>query len=141
MVRIPNKDVFQNSIENFSLLGKRRTDKNIGVSYGDDLEFVKEVTLAAVKGINGFSDEDETTMYFSEFGDSSIDFTIRIWIKSPERISHLKVTSEAIVRIKKAYDDNNIMIPFPIRTLDFGIKGGTPLDKMQINLSGQINSD
>lgn len=33
-------------------------------------------------------------------------------------------------RIKKAYDESNIMIPFPIRTLDFGIKGGVPLNQM-----------
>lgn len=32
--------------------------------------------------------------------------------------------------IKKAFDDNDIMIPFPIRTLDFGIKGGEKLDTM-----------
>jgi small conductance mechanosensitive channel len=33
------------------------------------------------------------------------------------------------MRIKKAYDENDITIPFPIRTLDFGIKGGTTLQK------------
>ena len=51
LVIIPNKDVFQNPIENYTLLGKRRFDLAIGVSYGDDLEKVKTVTLNAVKGI------------------------------------------------------------------------------------------
>ena len=40
MVIIPNKEVFQNPIENYSLLGKRRIDLTAGVSYGDDLEKV-----------------------------------------------------------------------------------------------------
>ncbi len=135
MVIIPNKDVFQNPIENYSLLGKRRMDITIGVSYGDDLEKVKEVTLNAVKGIEGLSDEEETTLFYREFSDSSINFIIRLWINSPEQPAYLRVGSEAIMRIKKAYDENAIMIPFPIRTLDFGIKGGVPLKEMAVHIA------
>lgn len=130
MVIIPNKDVFQNPIENFSILGKRRIDMNIGVSYGDDLQKVKDITLAAVKDIPGICEDDETTMYYQTFGDSSINFILRIWVSTVDLKAFLSVNSEAIMRIKKAYDENNIMLPFPIRTLDFGIKGGVPLDKM-----------
>ncbi len=130
MVIIPNKEVFQNPIENFSLLGKRRIDLTIGVSYGDDLEKVKQITLEAVRGIEGLSNEDETTLFYNEFGDSSINFLLRLWIKSPEQPIYLNVGSEAIMRIKKAYDENDITIPFPIRTLDFGIKGGSQLKEM-----------
>jgi len=36
----------------------------------------------------------------------------------------------AIIRIKKAFDKNDITVPFPIRTLDFGIKGGKTLKEM-----------
>lgn len=133
MVIIPNKDVFQNPIENYSLLGKRRFDLVIGVSYGDDLQKVKDVTLNAVKDIDGLSKDDETTLFYQEFGDSSINFFIRLWISSPEQPDYLNVGSEAIMRIKKAYDDNDIMIPFPIRTLDFGIKGGVPLNEIALN--------
>lgn len=131
MVIIPNKDVFQNPIENYSMLGKRRFDLNIGVSYGDDLEKVKTVTLAAVKDIPGLCRDSEITMFYQEFGDSSINFVIRLWVNSPEQPAYLQVGSEAIMRIKKAYDENDIMIPFPIRTLDFGIKGGVPLSEMK----------
>ncbi|MEP7111542.1 MAG: mechanosensitive ion channel domain-containing protein, partial [Ferruginibacter sp.] len=130
MVIIPNKDVFQNPIENFSLLGKRRIDLSVGVSYGDDLEKVKTITLDAVKGIENLSDEDEVTLFFREFGDSSINFLIRMWIKSPEQIDYLNGCSEAIIRIKKAFDKNDITIPFPISTLDFDIKGGKTFKEM-----------
>ncbi|QXV66752.1 mechanosensitive ion channel [Mucilaginibacter sp. 21P] len=131
MVIIPNKDVFQNPIENYSMLGKRRFDLSIGVSYGDDLDKVKTVTLAAVKDIPGLCEDSEVTMFYQEFGDSSINFVIRLWVNSPEQPAFLQVGSEAIMRIKKAYDENDIMIPFPIRTLDFGIKGGVPLSDMK----------
>ncbi|MEO8406101.1 MAG: mechanosensitive ion channel family protein [Chitinophagaceae bacterium] len=127
MVIIPNKDVFQNPIENFSILGKRRMDLTIGVSYGEDLELVKKVTLEAVRDLPDLSDEDPTTLFFLEFADSSINFVIRLWVKSPEQKAWLETGSEAIIRIKKAYEANDILIPFPIRTIDFGIKGGISL--------------
>lgn len=134
LVIIPNKDIFQNPIENFSLLGKRRMDLMVGVSYGEDLERVKEITLNALKGMEGLAEEEETTMFYREFGDSSINYLIRLWVNSPEQPAYLGVCSDAIIRIKKAYDGNNITIPFPIRTLDFGIKGGVALNKMPVNI-------
>jgi small-conductance mechanosensitive channel len=137
MVIIPNKDVLQNPIENFSMLGKRRMDLNIGISYGEDLEKVRDITLQAVEGLSGLSAEDEITMFYQEFGDSSINFVIRLWVNTPEQREYLNVRSEAIISIKKAYDANNITIPFPIRTLDFGIKGGVPLN--DILMEKQIN--
>lgn len=135
MVIIPNKDVFQNPIENYSLLGKRRIDLTIGVSFGDDLEKVKKVTLEAVKNIEGLSKEDEPTLFYKEFGDSSINFILRLWVNCPDQPVYLNVGSEAIMRIKKVYDENDIMIPFPIRTLDFGIKGGIPLNEMNLKVA------
>lgn len=130
MVIIPNKDVFQHPIENYTLLGKRRIDLKVGISYGEDLEKVKEITLQAVKDIEGLAKDDEVTLFYTEFGDSSINYVIRLWININEQVDFLEVQSQSIIRIKKAYDANNIMIPFPIRTLDFGIKGGVPLNEV-----------
>jgi small-conductance mechanosensitive channel len=102
MVIIPNKEVLQNPIENFSLLGKRRMDLTVGVSYGEDLEKVKELVLKAVTDIPGLSPTDKTTFFFEEFADSSINFSIRIWAATPEQPDYLRVRSEAVIRIKKA---------------------------------------
>lgn len=125
-VIIPNKQIIQNPIENYSMLGKRRMDLIVGISYGDDLEKVKNIVLNAVQNISVRTD-DEITFFYDEFGDSSINFEVRIWIKDPEQPIWLQGRSEAIMLIKKAFDENNITIPFPIRTLDFGIKGGEKL--------------
>lgn len=125
-VIIPNKEVFQNPIENYSLLGKRRMDLVVGVSYGDDLQKVKDVVLKAVEKVSVRTDDD-ITFFYDEFGDSSINFQVRIWINNPEQPVWLQGRSEAVMYIKKAFDENNITIPFPIRTLDFGIKGGEKL--------------
>jgi small-conductance mechanosensitive channel len=140
LVIIPNKDVAQNPIENFSLLGRRRMDLTVGISYGEDLEQVKRVTMEAVAGMPGLDAEHKTSFYFTEFADSSINFTVRIWVASPEQPEYLRVQSEAIMRIKRAYDEAGITIPFPIRTLDFGIKGGKTLEEMQIKTTnGHLN--
>ena len=134
-VIIPNKNVFQNPIENYSELGKRRLDLNIGVSYGEDLQKVKDVTLEALKGIDNLDTDEEITMFYQEFGGSTINFVLRLWINTPEQPIYLKVGSEAIMRLKIAYDKNDIMLPFPTTTLDFGAKGGLPLADVAINIA------
>ena len=118
MVIIPNKNVFQNPIENYSVLGKRRLDLSGRVSYDVDLEEVQKITLEALKNIDGITD-DAITMGYKEFDESSISYIVRIWIANPEQPEYWKVRNSAIIAIKKAYDKNNIIIPFPIRTLDF----------------------
>lgn len=134
-VIIPNKEVFQNAIKNYSYINKRRLDLSVGVSYGDDLAKVQQITLDAVSDIEELSKEDKITVYFVEFGDSSINLSVRMWINSAEQSDFVKVRSEAIMKIKSAYDANDIMIPFPIRTLDFGIKGGTTMTEMPVTVT------
>ncbi|MPR33931.1 mechanosensitive ion channel family protein [Salmonirosea aquatica] len=133
-VIIPNKDVFQNTIENYSALHKRRLDLTVGVSYGDNLQKVKDIAIQAALKVSVRSPDDEVTLFYTEFGDSSINFNIRIWMKDTEQPTFLQGRHEAIMYIKEAFDANDIMIPFPIRTLDFGIKGGEKLSEMDVNV-------
>ena len=63
MVIIPNKDVFQSPIENFSILGKRRLDLQVGVSNNDDLEFAAQTAIDAVKNIEGLDTSEEITLF------------------------------------------------------------------------------
>jgi small-conductance mechanosensitive channel len=86
--------------------------------------------LRAVSGIPNLSPNNESTLFYREFADSSINFILRLWVNSAEQHEYLSLGSEAIISIKKAYDANGIMIPFPITTLDFGIKGGVELKEM-----------
>jgi small conductance mechanosensitive channel len=138
---IPNKAVFQNTIENFSSTGMRRLDITVGISYGDDLVKVKKVVLAAVEQIEERDPNRQPEFFYKAFGDSSINFDLRIWLKGEEQIIFLKAQSDAIMFIKKAFDQNEITIPFPIRTLDFGIKGGKTLSEMKLNLIEKLNNE
>lgn len=139
-VHIPNKDIYNKPIVNYSEEGKRRIDLKCGISYGDDLEKVKRVTLEAIKSIDYILQKEGVTLFFKEFGDSSINFEVRYWVDFKKQPDYLAAMSDGIMRIKKAYDENNIMIPFPIRTLDFGIKGGEKLtEQLQTVLTKQGN--
>lgn len=132
-VLIPNKDIFGNPVVNYTRTPGRRVDLAVGVSYGDDLEKVKQLTIDTVSKLENIDQSKEVTLFFDEFGGSSINFKVRFWAKSPKQIDFLQAQSDAIIAIQKAYDNNNIVIPFPIRTLDFGIKGGEKLSEMVIH--------
>lgn len=127
LLLIPNKQVFENPIMNYTSTGRRRVDLAVGVSYGEDLARVKEVTVRAVEGVPGRFPNRPVELFYEEFGDSSINFTVRFWIPFSRQPDYLAARSEAIERIKRAFDAAGITIPFPIRTLDFGIKGGATL--------------
>lgn len=129
-VYIPNKDFLQNAFYNFSVLGKRRIDLVIGVSYAEDLERVEDVVMGVIKNLEGVIDHDSISFDYSEFASSSINFNIRFWVENLDQSGYLKMKSKAIKAIRVAFDEQNITIPFPIRTLDFGIKRGQNLSKM-----------
>jgi small conductance mechanosensitive channel len=130
LVLIPNKHVFENPIMNYSALGRRRVDLKIGVSYGEDLARVKEVAIRAVEEVSTRLAERPVELFYEEFGESSIDLVVRFWVSFSKQPDYLEARSEAIQRIKTAFDQAGIVIPFPIRTLDFGAKGGERLTEV-----------
>lgn len=126
IVRIPNRKIFEEPLTNYSSLGTRRVDLAVGVSYGEDLERVRDVVIQALSPIPRDRERD-VELFYEAFGESSVDFQVRFWIPFQEEREFLRARSEAVIAIKKAFDASDITIPFPIRTLDFGIKGGEPL--------------
>ncbi|MFP4094253.1 MAG: mechanosensitive ion channel family protein [Cyclobacteriaceae bacterium] len=136
-VYIPNKDVLQTKITNYSASNERRIDLLMGVSYGDDLDIVERITLEAVQSVEGVKTEKGIIFNFHEFADFSINFYLRYWIDFPGEKSIFQIRNEVIKTIKKAYDQHGITIPFPIRTLDFGMKGGEKLS--DLDLSALLN--
>ena len=129
-VIIPNKEVFQSPVVNYTRGQKRRVDVSCGVAYGDDLEEAERIALEAVRGIEYRDTSKDVDLYYEEFGDSSINFVIRFWVVFSKQTDFLKARSDAIKRIKGAFDEHGITIPFPIRTLDFGVVGGEKLNEV-----------
>lgn len=136
-VIIPNKYLFQNPLVNDTENTYKRLDLDVGVSYGEDLERVRKLTIEAVQEIPNINKDREISLVYKEFGGSSINFTVMVWVEFKSQLEFLKSQSEAIISIKKMYDNNDITIPFPIRTLDFGIKGGEKLNTMLSDQKGE----
>ena len=128
-VLVPNRKLFTDTVTNLTLTPKRRIDLEVGVSYAEDLERVAKIAGEALEGIEERISDRPVEIYFKEFGGSSINFDARVWIHYPAHINYIKARHAIVTRIKKAFDENGITIPFPIRTLDFGIKGGRTLEQ------------
>ena len=129
-VLIPNADVYKSPITNYTKSGKHRVDVDVGVAYSDDLEKAKKVAIEASEEMEDRDTSRDVELFYNEFDSSSINFTVRFWIDYRRQVEYHAARSEAIMRIKKAFDENDITIPFPIRTLDFGAgpSGGVPLE-------------
>jgi small conductance mechanosensitive channel len=127
-VIIPNEKILNNPIINFTKTGSRRVDLRCGVSYGNDLQKAEDLAIQAVEALELRIPQRPVELFYEEFGSSSINFILRFWTKSDQK-TYLKARSQAIKAIKQAFNENNITIPFPIRTLDFGIVGGVTLSE------------
>ena len=139
-VIVPNSEVIQNVVVNLSRTPDLRVDIACGVAYGDDLETAERIALEALQDVPGRDTTRDVELYYDSFGDSSINFTARFWIQYSRHIDFLSARSEAIKRLKKSFDEGGITIPFPIRTLDFGVAGGVGLDEVIGSVPAQLGN-
>ncbi|WP_306643327.1 mechanosensitive ion channel family protein [Sanyastnella coralliicola] len=139
-VIIPNKQIFQNALTNYTLYPKRRIDLDVGVSYGDNLEKAQRVAKTAIENLDLLDQSKEVTVFYNSFADSSINFTVRYWVDEHKQSKYLKGLSDGVIAIKQAFEREDISIPFPIRTLDFGIRGGKGLSNTQLHILNENNN-
>lgn len=123
IVVIPNKTILDNPLKNYSLTTKMRVFLECGVGYESDLEKVEQLTKEVIANtFDQVEKPDDVEFYYTEFGGSSINYLCRFWIDAESMLEKLKAKTKAIIEIKKAYDKEDINIPFPIRTLQFDNK-------------------
>ncbi len=117
-LRIPNDAVANAKIINLTHYDLRRLDVPVGIAYKEDVATALEVIKNVVSNHPKVLVEPEPIVLVSKFGDSSIDFEVRAWV---QRVELFNARTELIRDIKKALDDAGIEIPFPHRTLYFGL--------------------
>ncbi|WP_309477259.1 mechanosensitive ion channel family protein [Tenacibaculum aquimarinum] len=123
IVIIPNKDVLESPLKNYSLTTRMRVKLECGVGYESDLEKVETLTKETIaKNFDQVLSNENVEFYYTEFGGSSINFLCRFWIDAENSLEKMIAKNKAIKEIKKAFDKENINIPFPIRTLQFDTK-------------------
>jgi len=125
---IPNKILFRNILTNYSVLGVRRLEIPVAISYADDPDKAAETIVEALNQCDFVIRKNETAVFAEGFGDSAVNLLVWFWIDYPGETGFMAARHTAIATIKKSLEAADILIPFPIRTLDFGIKGGASLD-------------
>ena len=144
-VFVPNQLIYKSSFTNYSVYGKRRVSVRGGVTRGDDLEKVKNVALDEVGQMREIMKTEAADFYFTEIGSSAYNFEVRFWIEFVNQTDYLNALSEAIIRLNKRFRDEDIAIAYPVRALDFGVKGGVgifdnPLEVTSLNRDNGIDT-
>ncbi|MFQ5796795.1 MAG: mechanosensitive ion channel family protein, partial [Candidatus Bipolaricaulia bacterium] len=111
---VPNSELVSKQVINWSYKDpKLRVRIPIGVSYGTDVEQVQEVLLDVVMQVPDILEEPGPQVFFSDFGDSSLDFELRVWVPSPQ--FRAEVANKLRFAIRRAFQQAGIEIPFPQR--------------------------
>jgi small-conductance mechanosensitive channel len=125
LLTVPNSLLASSIVKNFSMPRKALwVTLGVGVSYDSDLEHVEAVAMEVAKEVLGEVDGgvpgEEPIVRYHTFGDSSINFDVRMMVR--EFQSQGPVKHEFIKRLHQRFGQEGIEIPFPIRTVV--MKGG-----------------
>lgn len=120
VVVIPNSKFIDGSFTNYSLTDRNRVFLSCGVGYESDLQMVEDLTVKVINDNFEQKNDETVEFFFTEFGDSSINFMVRFWVDVISIKQEHAARHKAIKLIKQHFDERGINIPFPIRTLDFG---------------------
>ena len=109
-VIVPNSQIMDAIITNYSANDTRRVDMVVGVSYSDDLDKVRATIEELIAADDRILDEPAPTIAVSELADSSVNFVVRPWVATADYWGVMFDLTEAI---KKRFDREGISIPFP----------------------------
>jgi small conductance mechanosensitive channel len=111
---VPNDKITDGVIRNYSVTSTRRVELTVGVSYDDDLQQVKQV-LGSVIAENPFIlTEPAPFIGVSELAESSVNVVVRVWV---QRTDVAQVRFGLPEKIKLAFDQHGITLPYPQRTV------------------------
>ncbi|WP_417246354.1 mechanosensitive ion channel family protein [Celeribacter sp.] len=113
-VIVPNSQVWGNIITNYSTNDTRRAEWTFGVSYGANLKIAEDVIRKTILSDPRALTDPEPFIQVNNLGDFSVDFLVRVWVKSSDFFAFSTDMKRAV---KEALDEANVEIPFPTRTL------------------------
>lgn len=109
-VIVPNSQIMNSVITNYSANETRRVDMVVGVSYSDDLDKVRKTIQELVAADDRIFTEPACTIAVSALADSSVNFVVRPWVKTSD---YWPVMFDLTEAIKKRFDEEGISFPFP----------------------------
>jgi small conductance mechanosensitive channel len=111
-IRVPNSQIFGETIKNFSANDTRRIDLVVGVGYEDDLGVAVRTCQDVVASDARVLDDPETVVAVSELGDSSVNLVVRPWVKTED---YWATRWDLTRALKEQLESAGCSIPFPQR--------------------------
>ena len=107
---VPNGAISNGIITNFSAEDTRRVDFVFGIGYDDDIAKAKATLLRILSEDERIHSDPEPFVVVSELADSSVNFTVRVWVNSADYWGVYFGTTE---KVKIVFDQEGISIPYP----------------------------
>jgi small-conductance mechanosensitive channel len=119
---VPNSKFVTESVINWSYTDpKIRFRVPVGVAYGSDPRRVERALLEAAAEVDDTLKDPEPSVFFKEFGDSSLNFELRAWTTT-DRYQRGGFVSQLNFAIHRKLEEHGITVPFPQR--DLHVRGG-----------------
>ncbi len=113
-VVIPNAQLSNNSLVNINIEPTRRVDMKFSISHGDDIVKAKNILASLLQADSRVLQDPAPTVALSELGESSLNFVVRAWVKTPD---YWPVFFNMQEQVKQRFDAENITLPHPQRTI------------------------
>lgn len=110
IIIMANGAVANGTITNFTKAEQRRVDWSFGISYGDDLKVAKELLAKFIAEENRILKDPEPFIGLGELGDSSVNITVRSWVKTDDYWDVFFAMNE---RVYNEFGSSGLSIPFP----------------------------
>ena len=107
---IPNGSIWGGVIRNVTANPTRRLNETVGIGYGDDIDKAKEIALEVLGKIESIHGDPAPGVHVTGLGDSAVNLSLRGWVDTSE---YFGTCCEVRHRIKVAYDEAGISIPYP----------------------------
>ncbi|WP_163271955.1 mechanosensitive ion channel family protein [Chelativorans alearense] len=114
---IPNEDFITERVINWSFSDELvRLDVEFGVSYDADPHKVIELAIEAAAGVGRVEESRRPVCWLTGFGDSSLDFVLRFWIRDPQQ-GLTNIRGKVFLALWDAFKENGVQIPYPHREI------------------------
>jgi Small-conductance mechanosensitive channel len=111
-VMVPNNELWNKAIVNFSRMPTRRFELLIGISYSDDIGVARRELLALAEGDPRVLDEPAPDVFVSALADSAVTVGLRVWCATSD---YLALSWDLTEKAKQRFDEAGLTIPFPQR--------------------------
>ncbi len=113
-VIVPNGQIYESSITNYSNRKRRRIDLVMGIGYEDDIKKAKQLMTDIMQADKRILPEPAPVVAVHELADSSVNFAVRPWVKTED---YWAVYWDLLEGFKLSFDENGISIPYPQQDL------------------------